>query len=250
MNGMTFDAARVRAALPGHRIEYFPTIDSTMTAAARLEKNAIVIADEQTKGQGRHGHGWHSEKSAGLYFTMVLQPRIALEELPVVTLALGLATQEAIAQVAGVNPDLRWPNDLLIGTRKCGGILTQLHEERVLAGIGINVNHTKFPGDIASIATSLRIATGQAAQREELLCAIATGVDRMIALLEEQGPPPILSLFTAQSSYVRGRKVRVDLPGGELMGTTAGLTRDGYLLVDGDDGRRHTILAGGVRPAE
>jgi BirA family biotin operon repressor/biotin-[acetyl-CoA-carboxylase] ligase len=72
----------------------------------------------------------------------------------------------------------------------------------------------------------------------------------MIGLLEEQGPPPILSLFTAQSSYVRGRKVRVDLPGGDLTGTTAGLTRDGYLLVDGDDGRRHTILAGGVRPAE
>jgi BirA family biotin operon repressor/biotin-[acetyl-CoA-carboxylase] ligase len=246
---MSFDAARVRAALPGRRIDYYEAIGSTMTAAAAIPSpGAIVIANEQSAGQGRHGHSWHSEPDAGLYFTIVLRPRLALDLLPVVTLALGLAVQEAIAQVAHLQADLRWPNDLLIGPRKVAGILTQLEGDRVLAGIGINVNHASLPPDLAAIATSLRLATGRPHSREELLCAVAAGVDRMVHLLESDGADPVLALFTAQSSYVRGRRVRVDLPDRPLTGTTAGLTPDGYLLLDGDDGRRHTILAGGVRP--
>lgn len=246
---MSFDISRVKAALPGRRVDYYETLQSTMTTASMVrEPGAIVIANEQSAGQGRHGHTWHSEPNSGLYFTIVLAPRVTMDHLPVVTLALGLAVQEAIAQVSNLQVDLRWPNDLLIGPRKCAGILTQLDGDRVLAGIGINVNHSSLPADLSAIATSLRIASGQVQSREELLCALAGGVDRMVRLLEVDGSSPVLALFTAQSSYVRGRRVRVDLPGKPLTGTTAGLTPDGYLLLDGDDGRRHTILAGGVRP--
>jgi BirA family biotin operon repressor/biotin-[acetyl-CoA-carboxylase] ligase len=246
---MSFDIDRVRAALPGRRVDYHQQLESTMLAAAAVpESGAIVIAGEQTAGQGRHGHSWHSEPGNGLYFTIVLTPRLPLDLLPVVTLALGLAVQEAIAQVCGAQADLRWPNDLLIGGRKVAGILTQLDGARVLAGIGINVNHTSLPPELTPIATSLRIATGRDHSREEILCAVASGVDRMVELLEAEGARPVLALFTAQSSYARGRRVHVDLPGAPLRGTTAGLTPDGYLLLDGDDGRRHTILAGGVRP--
>ncbi|MFN0100978.1 MAG: biotin--[acetyl-CoA-carboxylase] ligase [Bryobacteraceae bacterium] len=246
---MSFDIARVRAALPERRIDYYGTLGSTMTAAAEiLTPGAIVIANRQSAGQGRHGHAWHSEPDSGLYFTIVLAPRLAMELLPVVTLALGLAVQEAVAQVCNAQADLRWPNDLLIGSRKCAGILTQLDGGRVLAGIGINVNHAVLPPELAAIATSLRLATGRVHSREELLCALVGGVDRMVHLLETDGVAPVLALFTAQSSYARGRRVQVDLPGNTLTGTTAGLTADGYLLLDGDDGRRHTILAGGVRP--
>lgn len=246
---MSFDIARVRAALAGRRVDYYESIGSTMTAAAAIRtRGAIVVADQQTAGQGRHGHSWHSEAGSGLYFTIVLAPRLAMELLPVVTLALGLAVQESISQACGVQADLRWPNDLLVGPRKVGGILTQLDGDRVLAGIGINVNHATMPEELAPIATSLRMVTRGPHSREELLCAIAPGVDRMIELLETEGSRPVLALFTAQSSYVRGRRVRVDLPERPITGTTAGLTADGYLLLDGDDGRRHTILAGGVRP--
>ena len=246
---MSFDIERVRAALPERRVDYYETLGSTMIAAAAIRvPGAIVIANRQTAGQGRHGHSWHSEPDSGLYFTIVLAPKLAMELLPVVTLALGLAAQEAIAQVCGTQADLRWPNDLLIGPRKCAGILTQLDGDRVLAGIGINVNHASLPAELGAIATSLRLATGQCHSREELLCAVAGGVDRMVNLLETEGGGPVLALFTAQSSYARGRRVQVDLPGNLLTGTTAGLTAGGYLLLDGDDGRRHTILAGGVRP--
>ncbi|HEU0122011.1 MAG TPA: biotin--[acetyl-CoA-carboxylase] ligase [Bryobacteraceae bacterium] len=246
---MTFDIAHVRAALPGRPVVYFESVGSTMTAAAEMrEPGTIIVANEQTAGQGRHGHSWHSAPGNGLYFTIVLAPKVAPELLPVVTLALGLAVQEAIAQVCNVQADLRWPNDLLIGSRKIVGILAQLDGDRVLAGIGVNVNHASLPPDLAAIATSLRLVTGREHSREELLCAIAAGVDRMIGLLEEEGSAPVLALFTLQSSYARGRRVQVDLPGKPITGTTAGLTPDGYLLLDGDDGRRHTILAGGVRP--
>lgn len=246
---MSFDIARVRTALPDRRVDYYDALDSTMRAAAEIrEPGSIVIANAQTAGQGRHGHSWHSEPGSGLYFTIVLAPRLAVDLLPVVTLALGLAVQEAIGQVCNAQADLRWPNDLLINGKKCVGILTQLDGDRVLAGIGINVNHASLPPDLAAIGTSLRIATGRVHSREELLCAVAGGVDRMVSLLESEGSGPVLALFTAQSSYARGRRVTVDLPGKPLHGTTAGLTADGYLLLDGDDGRRHTILAGGVRP--
>jgi len=246
---MSFDIVHVRAALPERRIDFYESIDSTMIAAAEIRTpGAIVIANQQSAGQGRHGHSWHSEPDSGLYFTIVLAPRLAMDLLPVVTLALGLAVQESIAQVCNIHADLRWPNDLLIGPRKCAGILTQLDGDRVLAGIGINVNHAGLPQELDGIATSLRLATGRLHSREELLCAVAAGVDRMISLLETEGSSPVLALFTAQSSYARGRRVHVDLPGNPLTGTTAGLTADGYLLLDGDDGRRHTILAGGVRP--
>lgn len=246
---MSFDITHVRAALPGRRVDFYETIGSTMTAASAIrEPGAIVIANEQSAGQGRHGHSWHSEPDSGLYFTIVLAPRLATDLLPVVTLALGLAVQEAISQVCSAHADLRWPNDLLTANKKCAGILTQLDGDLVLAGIGINVNHTSLPPDLSGIATSLRLSTGRKHSREELLCAVAGGVDRMVSLLESDGAPPVLALFTEQSSYARGRRVHVDLPGKPLSGTTAGLTPDGYLLLDGDDGRRHTILAGGVRP--
>ena len=246
---MTFDIGRVRSALPDRRIDYYDEVDSTMFAAAAIEQaGSVVVAGAQSAGQGRHGHSWHSEAGAGLYFTMVLRPRLPLDLLPVVTLALGLAVQEAVAQICGAQPDLRWPNDLLFGDRKFCGILTQLEGNRVLAGIGINVNHPFFPDDLAPIATSLLLATGRSHSREEILCALVLGVDRMIQLLEIEGAPPVLALFTAQSSYARGRRVQVDLAGSTVRGVTAGLTPDGYLLLDAEDGRRHTILAGGVRP--
>jgi BirA family biotin operon repressor/biotin-[acetyl-CoA-carboxylase] ligase len=162
-------------------------------------------------------------------------------------LALGLATAEAITQTTGLVCDLRWPNDVLIRDRKCAGILTQLEGAAVIAGIGINVNHTGFPADLSSIATSLRMASGHQESREDLLQALLPAIDSYCGLLTREGKEPILDMFTNASSYVRGRRVIID---DKLQGTTAGLNEYGYLLLRDDDGKQHTILAGGVRPCE
>jgi BirA family biotin operon repressor/biotin-[acetyl-CoA-carboxylase] ligase len=214
-------------------VHYYPTIDSTMHAAAGLPLGSIVLAEEQTAGQGRHGHTWHSEPYAGIYCSIVLEPRKLL------TLALGLATAESIA----VPCDLRWPNDVMIGDRKVAGILVQLVEGRAIAGIGINVNHTAFPPELE--ATSLRLHTGKEVAREPILNALFDAIDTYTALT----PDEILTLFTKASSYAAGRRVVVHQPDGIVEGTTAGLTADGFLRVRKDDGTDTLILAGGVRAA-
>lgn len=238
---MPFNPDLVRAAFPGRRVDFHKETGSTMTLAAKVhEDGAVIIADSQTGGIGRYNRPWHSAPSDGLYFTVVLRTT----PLPVLTMAIGLAVQEAIARYTGLLCDIRWPNDLIANGKKCCGILTQLHEERVLAGIGINVNHESFPFELDAIATSLRVETGRTWPREALLIEVLNSIEAFLRLPQEA----VLAAFTQQSSYVRGRRVAVELNGTEVRGITAGLDANGYLLLDDDNGRRHTILAGGVRP--
>ena len=155
--------------LPGRRVEWFPSLDSTMIVAAQLAREGcasgtVVGADRQTAGMGRAGHSWHSEADAGLYVSIVLRLALGPDSLPLVMLALGLATRDAIADVTGLAPDLRWPNDVLLRERKCAGILAQMEGDAVIAGIGINVGHVAFPpklraaGDFAEDGWRIRFA--------------------------------------------------------------------------------------------
>jgi len=243
------DIASVRDRLPDCEIHYHLVLESTMHEAARLAalgaaSGTAVIAEEQTAGIGRYQRPWHSEPASGLYFSIIL--RMPIE--PTVTMALGLATVDAIQKTTGIACDLRWPNDVLIGDRKVAGILTHLDGTAVIAGIGINVNHHAFPPELSAQATSLKIASGCQQSREELLVELLPAIDAFCSTLVSEGKPAILEMFSHASSYVRGRRVRVDQENGVITGTTAGLTADGFLLVRGDDRREHIILAGGVRP--
>jgi BirA family biotin operon repressor/biotin-[acetyl-CoA-carboxylase] ligase len=238
----------------GWTIHRHDKLDSTMTEAARLAANGCpgrtaVVAAEQTAGQGRLGRSWHSEPGSGLYVSLILRAPFGAGAFPGLTLAIGLAAQDAILEATGVRCDLRWPNDLLIGALKCAGILVNLEERAVIAGIGINVNHAAFPPDLRDLATSLRIATGREHSRDAVLDQLLTSVDSYLELLATQGLEPILRLFNNASSYVTGRRVIVEQGSQELTGTTVGLDANGLLLVRQDNGKTTTILAGGVRPA-
>jgi BirA family biotin operon repressor/biotin-[acetyl-CoA-carboxylase] ligase len=250
---MGFDIEAVRSHLPDHPIEWHAILDSTMTEASRLAaagaaSGTVVGAEEQTAGHGRHGRAWHSEPGFGLYISVILRYQFTPSTLPVVTLALGLAASEAILKSTDLVCDLRWPNDILLQSKKCAGILTQLEGSAIIAGIGINVNHSRFPDELGGIATSLRLAGGQVHSRESLLLELLPAIDRYCALLAQQGREPILEMFARASSYVSGRRVCVDQNGATLRGTTAGLAESGFLILRGDDGRDHRIIAGGVRP--
>src|ERR1035441_3728795 len=277
------DLARLRQAFPERHILYFESLDSTQRVAAASQPGAIVLADRQLAGQGRHGHTWHSEPGVGIYCSPVLPPS------PVLTLALGIATVEAIAQATGIQCDLRWPNDLMLDNRKAAGILVQLVDGQAIAGIGINVNQTAFPGDIDRLAISLRQHAGREFAREDILFALFPAIDSLIAedpetafpgdidrlaislrqhagrefaredilfalfpaidSLIAEDPETVLHLFTHASSYVAGRRVTVDQPDRAITGTTAGLDPAGFLIVRQDDGTDTLILAGGVRAA-
>jgi BirA family biotin operon repressor/biotin-[acetyl-CoA-carboxylase] ligase len=250
---MPLDLALLRSQLPGRRVDWHASIGSTMTEASRLAANGapsgtIVGAEEQTAGQGRHGRVWHSEPGSGLYVSIILRRRFTPVTLPVVTLALGLAAMEAILKATGLACDLRWPNDVLINGKKCAGILTVLESSAIIAGVGINVNHSSFPEELSAIATSLRVASGETQSRERLLMELLASVDSYCDLLETHGREAVIEAFAQASSYVSGRRVCVDQDGSTLRGTTAGLSDAGFLILRGDDGGHNLIVAGGVRP--
>jgi BirA family biotin operon repressor/biotin-[acetyl-CoA-carboxylase] ligase len=221
-------------------IHRFESIGSTMTVAAELAREGaphgtVVVADQQTAGIGRHGHSWHSQPG-GLYVSIILR---LPETVPVLMLALGLAAREAIVKTSRLQPDLRWPNDVLLNGRKCAGVLAQLESGVVIAGIGINLSQTEFPEGLD--ATSLLLA-GVTTTRENVLLALVEAVDRYCG----ETPAEILRMFEASSTYARGRRVRVEQGG--IEGVTQGLDPSGFLVVRQDNGQDSTILAGGVRP--
>jgi BirA family biotin operon repressor/biotin-[acetyl-CoA-carboxylase] ligase len=251
---MPIDIAKVRRALPNQRIDSYDSAPSTQPLATKLAEagapsGTAVVADQQTAGIGRQGHSWHSEAGTGLYVSLILYPPIEPATRPVLTLALGLATAEAIGRVTGVQCDLRWPNDVMINDRKTAGILVQLAGNAAVAGIGINVSHEAFPADIADLATSIRLATGRLYDRADLLIALLESANAFSRMLNEAGKDAILAAFTRASSYAKGKRVHVDMGDRQVEGITAGLDDNGFLRVLKSNGTVETVLAGGVRPA-
>ncbi len=240
--------------LAGHVHHYFrvgSTNMAAMQAAARDEpEGAVFVAEEQTSGHGRGGHSWHSPRSVGIYASVILRPQLAPADALVLSLIAGLAAATAVREVTGLSPDLRWPNDLLLGGRKFCGILTELNAEvtRVryaVIGIGMNVNQERFPADLAGLATSLRLETGRAWSRVELAAALLKSLDREYRAVLAGQSEAVLRRFEQASSYARGRRVHVEEDGG-YEGTTEGLDTRGFLLVRTPGGLR-TVLSGSVR---
>jgi BirA family biotin operon repressor/biotin-[acetyl-CoA-carboxylase] ligase len=250
----------LRGTIFATHLHHFYKIGSTNTAAmaAAVEgapEGSVFLAEEQTAGRGRGAHTWHSAQSAGIYCSAVLRPALPPSEVLVLSLAAGLAVHAAIQQIdARVNVDLKWPNDLLIDGQKFCGILTEMTAEvtkvrHIVVGIGINVNQKGFPKDLADQATSLRLATGTEWSRVELVGALLKLLHREYRDLVERADarPSILKRFTENSSWVQGKKVRIEENGTGFEGTTAGLDDRGFLQVRTPQGVQ-TVLSGTVRP--
>ena len=249
---MRLNVENIRKLCPQNDLHYFESIGSTMIEAARLAvvgapHGTIVLAEEQTAGIGRLGRSWQSDAELGIYCSILLRLSIAPSMLPIINLVLGLATAEAIQKSTHVACDLRWPNDVLINGRKVAGILAQLLENCVIAGIGINVNQESFQPDLRTPATSLRMESGgQIQSRDNIVINLMEAVDAFCSMLKTQGPESIIRAFTSASSYALDRRVLIEDDGRK--GVTAGLDENGFLLVRFDSGRIERIAAGGVRP--
>ncbi|MBZ5699857.1 MAG: biotin--[acetyl-CoA-carboxylase] ligase [Acidobacteriia bacterium] len=244
----------------GKHIYHFFKTDSTNSVAMRLGEQgephgALVIAEEQMAGRGRAGHIWHSEKTNGIYMTVLLRPAISPQQAPLITLVAGLATRDAIEEQTGLVPDLRWPNDLLIGRKKFCGILTEMNAEQdrihfVAIGIGINVNHERVPEVLSGIATSLRIETGRIYSRVEIVARLLRHLDSYYNRFLSEGAEAIIARFSEVSSFARGKRVRIATLTETYTGTTAGLESGGMLRVRRDDGRTLPVIAGTVTEAD
>jgi BirA family biotin operon repressor/biotin-[acetyl-CoA-carboxylase] ligase len=247
---------RLKGNLFGKRVLHFFKTDSTNRVAMELgyegePEGTVVIAEEQTAGRGRAGRAWHSERGTGLYFTLLLRPRLAPAQAPLLTMLAGLSAHAAIQAQTGLVPELKWPNDLLLNGKKIGGILTEMHAEPsavrfVIVGIGINVNQEKFPAELASIATSLRRESGKMNYRLELLVRLLTQFESDYNRFLREGPAFVVERFQSVSSFAKGRRVRVDTGAESYVGTTAGLSPEGLLLVARENGSVTTVIAGDV----
>lgn len=272
---MGFELARVLEGVEGTRfrgaVQHFDVTGSTSTlateAATAGAPDAVWVADEQTAGRGRGGHRWHSAAGDGLYVSVLVRPKLPMAEAMVLPLSVGLAAQTAVLEVTGMEADLRWPNDLLLGGRvvdgrrlgakKFGGILVesaavsageQAAIRFAVIGIGVNVNHHEFPEELRDVATSLRMEGGETVSRERLLVALLRRLDDELRTLEEDGGvKQTIARFTRASSWVEGKRVRVGEGPDGYTAETRGLTAHGFLRVAGEDGAERLVLSGGVR---
>lgn len=247
---------RLKGRLFGKRIFHFFKTDSTNRVAMELgysnePEGAVIMAEEQTKGRGRSGRTWHSERGTGLYFTLLLRPRLAPAQAPLLTMLAGLAVHAAVSAQSGIVPELKWPNDLLLNGKKLGGILTEMHAEPsvvrfVIVGIGMNVNQEKFPAELSTIATSLRRETGRFHSRLELLVRLLSEFENDYNQFLREGAAGVIERFQRVSPFANGKSVRVDTGLQSYSGVTAGLSPEGLLLVKRNDGQIQTVIAGDV----
>ncbi len=241
------------------RIHHLFRAGSTNSIAFELGQagephGAVVLAEEQTAGRGRSGRSWHSEKSNGIYMSVLLRPPISPMHAPVTTLLAGLSVRDAVLEETGLEPDLRWPNDLLLAGKKCCGVLTEMHAEPdrvhfLVTGIGVNVNHTSLPPEISGLGTSLRMVTGRIHSRLQLAVRLLRKLETYYNQFLAEGPAPIVKRFNEVSSFASGKRVRISTPSGSYTGLTEGLEPHGLLRVRRDDGRLETVISGDVAEA-
>jgi len=258
-----YDLAALETELAGTvfagNLHFSPATDSTnsdalLAARSGAQHGPVYFADEQRAGRGRGDHAWHSAAGDGLYVSVLLRPPIPALRLPLMPLAAGLAAAESIQAVAGLTVDLRWPNDLLIGSRKTGGILVESKISNgavdfAVVGIGINVHQESFDSDLSTTATSLDMETGRRVSRQHLLVALLKSLEReALGLADATAGGTIPARVEQASSWIRGRRVEVHGPQA-CTGVTAGLDEHGFLLVRTME-RLVTVQTGGIRAAE
>jgi BirA family transcriptional regulator, biotin operon repressor / biotin---[acetyl-CoA-carboxylase] ligase len=259
------DAGTLRRAVlrPGglwHAVEVTAATGSTNAdllawAMDGAREGAVLAAEEQSAGRGRMGRAWVSPPRAALMFSFLLRPRtIPPARRGWLSLLAGVAAASAVRAVTGVEARLKWPNDVLAGPAKLGGILAEASGDAFVIGIGLNVStepgELPPPGPGALPATSLRVLGVTTLDREILLIEILAGCERWYQAWQQAGGDPERSGLRAE--YTRlcgtiGRRVRVELPAGQpFSGLAVGVDPDGRLLVRGSSGPELAVAAGDV----
>lgn len=224
---------RLATSVVGSRVFVYEQVESTNDRALRFGgEGAVIVADRQTAGRGRHGRAWHSGAGLGLWFSVAF-------ESPIEGLAFAapLSVQEALRAYGPAT--VKWPNDVLLDGKKVCGILLETRRGRTALGIGINVHHRPedFPGPLRAAATSVEAATGRRCDRGVLLRDVLTNLDEMVMVLRAGGVGPIWRKWAAACGMV-GRRVRSD----RCEGVVAAIDRDGALIVEAAGGLRRVLL--------
>lgn len=258
---MPFNAIEINSGLEtafvGKKIFFYPELDSTNAKAARLardgaDEGTVVIAGFQSAGKGRIGRKWESPAGVNLYTSIILRPGIAPFDAQKLTIVMAVAVAEAIEKYCKKRPVVKWPNDILIASKKVAGILMEMdaeadHVNFIVAGIGVNINMnlSEMPPDIRRIATSLSEAFGQEISRIEFTRTLYSCVEKWYKKFSENGFPFVL---TAWRSFFASEGKRVIVKGFNrtVEGICAGVDATGALLLRVDSGKVERIISGDV----
>lgn len=214
------------------------------------ENGTVVAAREQTRGKGRLGRTWQSKKDDGIAFSVLLRPNVAPSEVSAITPLAGLAVCKAIREYTRLDCVIKWPNDIIVGRKKLVGILTEMSAEfdaveYVITGIGINVDHTSFPEEIAFKATSLLLETGRHIDKNEFLACVLEHLENEFVKNNLELTPTALSEYTDLCATV-GRSVTFQRGTRRISGMAVGVSEHGELKVMMSDGTICLVNSGEV----
>ena len=238
----------------GRYVRWHDSIPSTNDLAMRLTEipvpeGTVVVADEQTAGRGRRGRAWVSPRG-GVWLSVILNPALAPDRLPVVGFAAAIAAGRAIRKTTGLLARLKWPNDVLVHGKKVAGVLTEAAPTPgwVVAGIGINANvpHDALPQEPGYPAASLAGLLGKPVDREALIRTLLRELDRSYTMLASAGVEGVLRRWR-EMAETPGLAVRVEMAAGTICGTAVDVDEAGALWVRLADGTTRRVLAGDVQ---
>lgn len=249
MYNMDIQKIKTDTSLIGRNIIYFENVDSTNNIAKKnsYENGTLIIAETQTKGKGRMGREWISEKNSGIYMSFVLIPKIPAERINILTLIAGLSVCEVLNEMYPVSFEIKWPNDIVTEGKKVCGILTEgvisQTESKAIVGIGINVNNKYFPDDLKEKATSLYLLTGRIFERENIIRKISDTFEKNY--FDFINSKPLMEKYEKLCVNIN-REIVAIKDGMEIHATAIGITDTGELTVKKEDGTTLNINSGEV----
>ena len=242
---------------PDIQLQYLESVDSTNSWARREFANGtpdgtVYLADYQSAGRGRRGHSWESPEYTSVSMSLLLRPQTEPQNLPMLTLVMGMAAAEGMRRRGGVNAVIKWPNDVVCRGRKLCGILTELVQDpeagqAVIIGIGMNVNVPVFPQELEDKATSLLLETGHSVSREQVTADVLQAFGAYYRIFRETGDMSVLISRYTELLATRDCEVRVLDQAGSYEGYALGVNAKGELLVRRkDSGTVEEVRAGEV----
>ncbi|MGM0899878.1 MAG: biotin--[acetyl-CoA-carboxylase] ligase [Bacillota bacterium] len=241
----------------GRGIHYEEEVDSTQKIAHRLAtegaaEGTVIVAEEQLLGRGRLDRKWHSPKYSGVWMSIILRPNLPMQKAPQLTLVTAVAVVQAIEEVTGLLPQIKWPNDILISGKKVTGILTEMQADAdrinaIIVGIGINVNQKRddFPEEIQQIATSLAAESGQNISRARLMQEVFARLEKLYQTYLKDGFFPIKLLWESYALSI-GKEIIARTVTGDIYGKALGITEDGVLNIQQADGEIRQVYSADI----
>lgn len=240
----------------GQKIVFQEVVTSTQELAQKLaqegaKEGTVVVAEQQSKGRGRLGRAWESPKGTGIWMSLIIRPNIPPFQAPQLTLLTAVAIVQGIKKATGISCEIKWPNDILINGKKIVGILTEMQAESdriqsIIIGIGMNVNTTSFPDDLKQKATSLLIENdGKEIRRAQLLQAIFEQFEILYHEYLKNGFE-VIKLRWESYAVSLGKFITARTLTGEITGYAKGITDQGVLLLEDQEGKIHEIYSADI----